>query len=401
MPTEINPYKGFFLAVLFSTFIGYFFNSGILAYGPLIIFVLLIIYSEILTCRPLKKDKLIVILSWLPYSFWASFVYISNPYEGKYLSTHFLSILILPIITLSYFRIFDKRNDLTGYLFTYKAVFLFLLLQLFIALGQISNFVFGIGFPVSEAYADYGMITGTFTNSNDLAAVVLVVLFFVTGLEKNIFKSEKYLFWLVAFTLIVVTGSRSAIILSSFIFIVSKVRDARKLVLYALILFLLIIVLFFIMSNVDNIVLNRFEARLNSILLIFESGIASDNSMIVRLGSYFHFFDNILTLGLGSGKINDYFIYSNGANFNDSELLFRNPHSLVVELGYWLGWPGLLFFFVPFFLMLRYSQRKYLFLLIFLVASMISSSVMGSMIFFLLIILCFHDAQCIDDTRRR
>ena len=71
-----------------------------------------------------------------------------------------------------------------------------------------------------------------------------------------------------------------------------------------------------------------------------QHGIHSDGSMTMRVSSYLHFLEKLPELGVGSMEVNNYFKYSFDASFRGMELLFQNPHSLVVELGYWLGWPG-------------------------------------------------------------
>lgn len=48
-------------------------------------------------------------------------------------------------------------------------------------------------------------------------------------------------------------------------------------------------------------------------------------------------------------KINNYFQYAENAKFDSMELMFQNPHSLIVELGYWLGWLGLVCFSIAIF----------------------------------------------------
>lgn len=391
MSFKINPYKCFFISVLFSTFLVYIFNSGVIAYGVLTLCGLMVIVNELTTKRPFKKQYVFISLAWLPYVIWASSVYVMNPFEGRYLTAHLLAILILPLITITFFRLLYSGKSYENYEFIYKILFLFVTLQLFVCLGQLSTYTLGFGLPVTEVYSVQGMVTGTFYNSNDLAAVVLVIVFFVLGLEKFYFKKNKTKFWLIVTMLLVLTSSRSAVVVAALMFLLSKVNNLRQLIAYIFMFILLGFSFVFLVNNVENEAFARVAVRLNTIISIFQYGIDSDSSMNVRMSSYLHFIEKLPELGLGSGEINNYSKYSHGVYFEASDLLFQNPHSLVVEIGYWLGWLGLLFFFVPISLLLSLSKRKFLLLFVLLIVSMIPSSILGSMIFFLLIILCFFD----------
>ena len=391
MSLKINPHKCFFIAVLLSTFLGYLFNSGVIASGPLIFFGMMVVIYEFISKKKTKREYLVVSISWLPYVLLAAATYISNPYEGRYLTTYLLSILIIPITTISFFRLFFNENRYENYKYIYKALFWFLTIQLIICFGQISTYTFGFGFPVSELYAEGGMVTGTFTNSNDLGAVILVIIFIVLGLEKFYFQQNKYLFWLIVVILLIITGSRSAILLAILIFLLNKASDPKRIVIYAVLFVLLAFTFVFVINNVESQALSRISVRLNTIVSIFQHGIYSDGSISVRVSSYLHFIQNLPKLGFGTGEINNYFKYSANANFRSIELLFQNPHSLIVEIGYWLGWFGLLFFFIPISFLLFYSKRKLSLIVVLLIVSMIPSSILGSMIFFLLIILSFFD----------
>jgi len=194
MILKINPYIAFIAAILYSVFLGYIFHSGIIAYGPLIILGALVLVNEFKSFNKLEFNNWLAIITWLPYVTWASMAYLNNPYEGKYLSTYFLSILILPLVTLSLFRLLKLERQEKLFSKLYKLLFSFLAFQLIICLGQVMTYTFGVGLPVSTLYAEYYMVTGTFTNSNDLAAIVLISAFIVLGLEKFLFKTDKYLF---------------------------------------------------------------------------------------------------------------------------------------------------------------------------------------------------------------
>jgi hypothetical protein len=391
MLLKFNPHRAFFLSVLFSGFFAYISHSGIIAYGPMIIMAALVVAYEVVGEKKIAKQHLLASLSWLPYVFLAGFTYISNPFEGRYFSTHLLTIIILPLLVLSFSRMLCGKNNYYNYEFVYKSLFFFVFMQLLVCLGQLSTYTFGVGFPVSELYAEYGMITGTFANSNDLSAVTLAIIFVVIGLEKYYFKNDKYIFWLAAIVLLMMTGSRSAIVLAAIFFLFSKAASPKKVIVYGLIFSTLFFVVAFVVNNFESEALSRGVARIESLMKIFQYGISSDNSMTMRLDSYTHFLQELPRLGFGSGEVNNYFIYSEDASFRGKTLLFQNPHSLVVELGYWLGWPGLILFFLPLMFLLPNSKRKLSLVAVFLIVSMIPSSILGSMLFFLVLVLSFYD----------
>lgn len=102
---------------MFSGFLDYIFNSGIIAYGPLIIMAGLVIVYEIVANEKIAKKHMFSFVLFLPYVAWASFVYVSNPFEGRYLSTHFLTILILPLLVLSFSRMLYGGGQRYNYKF--------------------------------------------------------------------------------------------------------------------------------------------------------------------------------------------------------------------------------------------------------------------------------------------
>lgn len=391
MLVTFNPHRLFLIAILFSGFLGYVFTSGVIAYGPLILMAIMVVIYELIGKEGVEKKYFFASLAWFPYVTWAGLVYVLNPHEGRYLSSHLLAILILPLLVLSFARLLSGRNSASNYDFLYKSLFIFIIFQLIICAGQISSYIFGVGFPVNEMYADDSMVTGTFYNSNDLAAAVLSILFFVLGLEKFFFKSDKYIFWLFAFILLLIAGSRSAIFLAVILFVFSKANSPKNIIFYGVLFFIISAFSIFYVGNLENEVVARFAVRLESLVNVLQHGVSSDNSMTARLSSYQHFLGKFAELGLGSMEINNYFRYSSGANFGGVDLLFQNPHSLIVEIGYWLGWPGLVLFFSPLAMLLRYSRRKLSLLAVFLLVSMIPSSILGSMLFYMFLILSFFD----------
>src|SRR5690606_41207346 len=95
MLLTLNPQRFFFVSILFSGFLGYVFNSGLIAYGPLIFMAVLVVVYELFAGKRLNKTSFWLSMVWLPYVAWAGFVYVSNPFEGRYLTTHMLSSIAL------------------------------------------------------------------------------------------------------------------------------------------------------------------------------------------------------------------------------------------------------------------------------------------------------------------
>ena len=156
------------------------------------------------------------------------------------------------------------------------------------------------------------------------------------------------------------------------------------------------VIVFFYFDNQSEVA-TRVASRIESITTIFKYGVSADNSMSIRIMSYLHFLKMLPDIGFGSMMINEYHLFSENADFGSKELLFQNPHSLVVELGYWLGWPGLIMFFIPMLALLKYSRRKMLFLTMFILVGMIPSSILGSMVFFMILILNVFDYRELTD----
>ncbi|WP_141742719.1 hypothetical protein [Oligella sp. HMSC05A10] len=293
--------------------------------------------------------------------------------------------------TLVFFRMLFGEDSKKNYQFIFNSLFYFLIAQLIICLGQLVAYTFDVSLPVSELYAYDGMVTGTFTNANDLAAIVVLMLFIIIGFEKYYFKENKYLFWTISFVLLIIASSRSAIFFTIILFILNKTNNFKKFFINIFLLCLVVIAFVLLLGFVESDAFTRISARLSSFLDILQHGLYSDSSVAIRLGSYLHFLEKIPELGLGSGEINNYFKYSDGAGFESVELLFQNPHSIIVEIGYWLGGFGLLFFLVPIFLLLSYSRRMFSLVTVLLLTSMMPSSVLGNHLYFLLVILSFLD----------
>lgn len=379
-------YKIFIISLLASSFLVYFTSLSMVAYAPIILTLLFLIIIELIKPLPLKYKDWITVLLWLPYVLLATSYYILNPYNGNILSSYFLAILSIPFIILSFLRLKYFLGPVNYTSFIYKLVFYFCLLQLIICLGQLSTYLFGFGLPVNKDYAY--MITGTFNNSNDLAACVLLLSFIFTRVEKISMTKINIAIWLLIISLLVITSSRSALFITGLIFILTRRLNAINTIRNLLFFFgLFFIYNNFLLTNNSEIFL-RITERLNTISLIMEDGLESDGSISLRTKSYMHFLKNLDRLGLGSGEINNYYKYADNANFSTG-LMFQNPHSLIVEIGYWLGIPGLIAFTVPFLYMFRYSNNIILLLLAVGISSTIPSSILANPTYFVFIILCF------------
>ena len=396
MLASLNPYRLLLATILVSTFLLYIFKSGAVAYMPVMVMVLIVLIYELITYRKIRYDHAMSVLTWLPYSIWASFVYFINPFEGKYFSGYLLTFILFPVLVLSFVRLFFSEDRDSNYRFIYHSLVVFVFSQLVVCVGQIFTYTYGFGFPVSEYYSEYAMVSGTFVNSNDLSAAILAILFFIIGMEKFFYKSAKNFIWIVSIILLVLGGSRSAIILAMLFFTIHKVHDVKRMFVYCLSLSLLFVIVFFYFDNQSEVA-TRVASRIESITTIFKYGVSADNSMSIRIMSYLHFLKMLPDIGFGSMMINEYHLFSENADFGSKELLFQNPHSLVVELGYWLGWPGLIMFFIPMLALLKYSRRKMLFLTMFILVGMIPSSILGSMVFFMILILNVFDYRELTD----
>ncbi|MGP5069665.1 O-antigen ligase family protein [Psychrobacter faecalis] len=374
-------YQFFIITIFASTFLGYFFNSGIIAYGPLIFLLLCITIQEMTGLERLPVKDWVAVLIWIPYVAWAGLYYILNPFEGRYLTTHFLVIITIPFIVLSFLRLSNNRQfDYNQ--FIYKLVLYFLVAETIICIGQFMTYTIGIGLPVTEEQAKTLMVAGTFANSNDLGGVVLILTFIFSQIEKYINKNT-LIIWILILILLLITASRSALFVAFFTFIITRGFGLKKILSYTVVSVAAYFIISILFSMTDIEAVNRSVTRLESIFTILEEGASADNSITLRLDSYLHFIKNITELGLGSGEVNNYFKYANNAIF-DTSLLLQNPHSLLVEIGYWLGYPGLIFFITAMVYLFRYSESKVLFFIVLITSTLIPSSILGNLTYFLL-----------------
>ncbi|WP_313492702.1 O-antigen ligase family protein [Psychrobacter faecalis] len=382
--SKITLYKLLIITITISPFLAFFLGSGVIAYiAPIGLMLIIFLW------RPsLKPRDWLAVLLWTLFTAWAFFYYISSPYLGLYVTTYSIAIVSIPFLVFSFINLHRKMDVLEYSYFTYKIISLFCIGQLIICLGQISTYILGFGFKVN---IDYGyMISGTFENSNDLAAIILLISFIYTGVESYV-KSKRLLLWILIIFILIISGSRSAILVSMSIFLLTRSFNAKNLLFSFIMFYITYLIFSFFLSSFDNALFDRFSDRFLSLIEILQSGsIDTDSSSNLRLESYIFFLEKLTTLGLGSGELLNYTKYSEGAKFS-TDLMFINPHSLIVEIGYWLGLPGLSFFITGLIYLLRYSNNKSLLLIALMTSSLIPASVLSNPTYFLFMIQAFFN----------
>lgn len=392
------PHRLLILSVLLSPFLLYFTSSSTFSYAPIVLCLLIVVFSEFMYMSKMAGKYWWAVLSWIPYASLASFYYILNPLGGRYLTAHFFVALSLPIIVLCITRLMNCIGYRDYCEFVIKIILFFLSSQIFICLAQILFLSTGVGLaPRNELYSESYMITGTFVNSNDLASVVLLTSFIYVSIGSYSSKFQQVVVWLMITFLLFLTGSRSAIVLTLIIFLVGRGFGLKSIFYFGVALFLLFAA-YSGLSGIDSDILSRVFLRVDSIYNIIFGGIESDGSMSIRLNSYVHFINNLSVLGFGSGELGNYSTYAKGGNFS-SDFIFTNPHSFIVETGYWLGWCGLLFLIIGISGVLGFSSRRLQVIVLFVIATAISSSVLGNFIFFLFLFFCFFDFQLSTDKK--
>jgi len=391
-PLIINIDKLFISFCVLSTYISYFTNSGFIAYSPVILGAILYLLSLALSDIGSRKESTLIFIVWVPYSIWAVVNYLSHPEDGRIFSGSLFTFLIIPFLSSSIQNLLGGNSN-KNFHFIYRLLFLFLLSQLVICLGQMSTITFGFGLPINEVYKHRSMVSGTFFNSNDLSTVVLLLSFILLGLERYSFGRQKSISWVLVFLILLITGSRTAIFITLLIFVVDKIRTLKDFTKVVAFLFILILSFYYINDVIDSSALDRIEARIKSLINIFQYGISQDSSISGRLSSYTLFIKNLPSIGLGTSKLHDYYQFYNGQNFFEADLFFKSPHSLIVEVGYWLGLPGLIFVSIPIFFMLYNSRRKFQAFAVFSISTLIPSTIISNFIYFIFILLIFYDKK--------
>ena len=388
---ELFLLKLFTFFVCFSTFFTYILNSNFINYFLIFpILILILIFNGFLKSgTSLTKMEFIILFFSLGDMVLSLFYYFNDPFYGGSVSAQLMTIILIPFFI--YFNIrFSKGSIASDYIsFLYNILIFFLLFQLLICIGQISTYTFGVGFPVPEAQSDKYMVSGSFVNSNNLAVIIIFISYFVSQVEGKYSTKSNNLMWLMIFFILFITVSRSALLIVFFIFISTRKMNKKTLINFLIGVAVLIPVVINIYSWMGGFeFFNRIIERLESLSTMLESGIMSDDSMSVRLKSYLYFIGEIPGLGLGSGEMYNYYNYSGKASF-ETNLIFANPHSYIVEIGYWMGFTGLILFVLLFSSLFYYGNRSLFYFFIVMISMSIPSSLLDFYLFFYFLILCF------------
>jgi hypothetical protein len=208
--------------------------------------------------------------------------------------------------------------------------------ELMIMMLQIAYFMFGIGLPPGELYES--MVSGSQFNGNNLAAIIVVLSIFYNATSQGVPRLERRLFNLITTVALLILFSRLAIIL----YIFDRLRSSSvKRMVWPLAIVVVLLVSGQMIEYTGNETIDTSIYKVKSLATIVEVSLEADSSTSSRSESYFNFVEQLGGLGVGSVAILGYSNFTYGATFADAAL-FINPHSMVIEFGYWMGWLGLL-----------------------------------------------------------
>lgn len=220
-----------------------------------------------------------------------------------------------------------------------RLLLLYVLVELFIVLLQAAYFLAGVGLPPGELYES--MIPGSQFNGNNLAAIVVVLSMFYTATSDDAPRVERFLFHAAVISILLIMFSRLALLL----YIADRLRTLNWHQTARIgVTLLALAAAAFVVSQIDytgNQTIDTGLYKAKSLATIAEVGFEADRSTSGRSQSYLHFIEQVGQLGMGSAAILNYARFTSGALFDD-EALYFNPHSMVIEFGYWMGWAGLL-----------------------------------------------------------
>lgn len=376
--------------VLISIVIFYFFNFVFIEYFPLNVIPLVFgipFYFLVFVCDYLPIDKKIL-PSWLSLvclSFLAVSYLVLEKGGSFLISMEFLFFFSLPFIYLSVSRLIASG----ALQFVLNCFSVFLIWQIFVVAGQIMNNIFGYGFNLPSYYSGEAghytsMLTGTFYNANDLASSCgMIFIVFLLGKSRAPTLAKVSLS--ICVFLAIVTVSRSVILFMALSFALSLLSRAfiPRLLFLLGVLGVFSLGVYLLQEKMSHLeFVSRIFLRLDSLWSIIDQGFGGDGSISIRLGSYLHFFENLDNLNLGSVSLRDYSIFVDSLG-EEYKLMGVNPHSFVIEISYWLGWPGLL-------LLLSFSvsvrPKRFLAFIYavsgFFLLSLVSSSIINNFIFF-------------------
>ena len=291
------------------------------------------------------------------------------------------------IIYLSTFKLIEK-NELS---FIFNSLFVFVIFEFLVALGELSNQIIGIGFKVNAYYysldevdAYLNAISGSFFNPNDLgSSCAFLFVLFIFLLKEFPLKSKIGI--ILCFILVLLSASRASIL---FVILTSLIFLYRILINNIIILFIFLFSNIMVLLSFSNFFnefefANRIISRIVTLYLFINGDALQDHSVNIRFESYMNFIYNIPVLKFGSFKYQEYHEFFN--DLPSGSLFATNPHSFIIEIGYWLGWPGILLFFMFIFLTRPVNKYQYYYIIFsFLILSMISSSIINNLIFFMI-----------------
>lgn len=372
-------------------------NSLVAKFAPLIAPLVVYFYLSILEVD-LDNNRFLSPFFWLVGFSVVVLIYIGfDDRLSIFSSTEAIYFFSLPLMFLASFRLINKGHNH----FINSALFIFLAFQAIVILGQFMKMKTGYGLYAPAEYSGFdneryiSMLSGTFVNANDLASItVMIALFFM--INRKVCKTLYGSTISIGFFVVIVTASRSSFVMFLFLFLVLGLRgiSTKKVGLILLIPTMAYFLYIFGFGDGNVPAVDRVASRLATISDIFTFGISSDNSSSMRIESYLNFLNNLCNLGFGTVEYRNYssFVSSLGPAYS---LMGINPHSFFVEIGYWLGWPGLALFslFLLSCLMLISIERWLLVVAVFIVMSSVSSSIMGNFIFILVFFFCLQDPR--------
>lgn len=223
------PYKIFTASLLITSYLQYSLHSYISV--PLLFSLLLLVISEVAKPSKMSLGKWLTLLMWVPYSALATIYYLNHPYLGMILHPVLITNILLPFIIFALLRI--------KHIYSIKAFGKFVFnnsLSIFdLSISCLCRTTFHIYFrnrlTNSPDYSEFYMVTGTLTNSNDVACLALLGAFCVSKTEKFVMQKYKVLIiWITIILILLIVQSRSAIIMTLVVFMFSReIENGKKI----------------------------------------------------------------------------------------------------------------------------------------------------------------------------
>lgn len=369
------------LMPIVSMILAYFLDIGIVIFGVLIassLFSLFVLFNN-----NIKSSDIGFFIFTLMFFLYTFFLLLLFPPGGGYSSI----VILVPFFIIAILIqavILNKSNDFKKYVDYYFFILFFV--ELFFCVLQYTYYSFGFG--LKSIVEHEGMIAGTFGNANDLA-VILVLFSVYLFINPSLNNKLKWILVLLTFILLLMTVSRFSLVIFLLVLVMfykGSIKAKISIMSFSL------VVLYFLTDFILNyqstglVALDRIVYRLQTFNTISDAGIGSDSSIDLRYGSYLYFISNFLNLGFGSLEFQNYSAFARGFN-GDAELIFKNPHSLIVEIGYWQGYLGLILLFSMFVAWVGFLLNNFKILLIIVLVSFIPSTVIFNVTFWEISIL--------------